>query len=81
MSDRKIAAKKPVILELETGTYYWCRCGRSENQPYCDGAHKGTGHSPLEFAVGEKKKYAMCLCKHTMKEPFCDGTHKKLEDE
>ncbi len=81
MSDRKIAAKVPVVLELEPGTYYWCRCGRSENQPYCDGAHKGTNLTPLEFTIDEKKKYAMCLCKHTAKEPFCDGKHKMLDDE
>lgn len=80
MSDRKIAAKVPVVLELEPGTYYWCSCGRSENQPFCDGAHKGTDISPLEFTVDEKKKYAMCLCKHTTKEPFCDGKHKMLKD-
>lgn len=81
MSDRKIAAKAPVVLELEPGTYYWCRCGHSKNQPYCDGAHKGSGLAPLEFTIDEKKKYALCLCKHTAKEPFCDGKHKKLDEE
>jgi len=81
MSDRKIAARLPVVLELDPGTYYWCRCGRSERQPYCDGSHKGTGIEPLEFAIEEKKKYAMCLCKRTGREPFCDGKHKTLSED
>lgn len=78
MSKPVIADKKPTVLELEAGTYYWCRCGRSENQPYCDGAHKGTGFSPMEFTLEETKRVALCNCKYTGKEPFCDGRHKHL---
>ena len=78
MSSPVIADKKPTVLELEAGTYYWCRCGRSENQPYCDGAHKGTGFSPMEFTLEETKRVALCNCKYTGKEPFCDGRHKHL---
>ncbi len=78
MSEVVIADKKPTVIELDAGTYYWCVCGRSTNQPYCDGSHAGTGFSPLCFTIEEKKKVALCNCKHTQKSPFCDGAHKKL---
>ncbi len=78
MSEPKIAAKTPAVLELEPGDYYWCRCGHSENQPFCDGAHQGTEFSPMEFKLEEKKKVALCLCKKTGNAPFCDGAHKRL---
>jgi CDGSH-type Zn-finger protein len=78
MSEPKIVDKKPVVLELEPKTYYWCTCGESTNQPYCNGAHKGTDFTPLAFEVTETKKVALCLCKHTGNAPFCDGAHTKL---
>lgn len=77
-ADPVIADKKPVILELEAGTYYWCRCGQSKAQPFCDGSHAGTNFSPLAFTLDEKKRVALCACKHTEKSPFCDGAHKRL---
>ena len=79
MSDKPVIADyKPAVLELEAGTYYWCACGRSEKQPFCDGSHAGTSFSPMEFVLTEKKRVALCNCKATENHPFCDGAHKKL---
>ena len=73
-----VADNKPQIVEVEPGTYYWCACGLSNKQPYCDGSHAGTGMGPKVFTIEEKKKVAFCLCKKTKKSPFCDGSHKGL---
>jgi CDGSH-type Zn-finger protein len=78
MSEPVIAQKHPHNLDLEPGKYWWCACGRSANQPFCDGSHKGTEFTPVEFAVEEAKKVWLCGCKHTKNQPFCDGTHKSL---
>ena len=74
-----IAKKGPYVIELDASkTYYWCSCGRSENQPFCDGSHKGTNFEPLKVKVTESKKYGLCGCKHTKNPPFCDREHSKL---
>ena len=78
MADPKIADKKPCVLEMEPGTYYWCACGESKNQPFCDGSHKGSGFAPMEAKIEEKKKVAWCACKQSKNKPFCDGTHRSL---
>lgn len=70
--------KKPKVMELEAGTYWWCACGRSKDQPFCDGSHQGTGIQPLEWKLLEKKRVAFCLCKQTKHAPLCDGTHSQL---
>ncbi|MDX1644612.1 MAG: CDGSH iron-sulfur domain-containing protein, partial [Thermoanaerobaculia bacterium] len=59
--------------------YWWCRCGRSEDQPFCDGSHAGTDFSPVKFEVEEKRRMALCRCKHTEHQPRCDGTHASLD--
>ncbi len=74
-----IANKNPMEVEFEADkTYYWCRCGRSQKQPFCDGAHEGTTFTPLEVTVEETKKAYLCMCKRTNNSPFCDGAHTKL---
>ena len=73
-----IADKKPAVLELAPGTYYWCQCGRSKSQPFCDGSHAGTGFSPVAVEITETKRVALCQCKHSKQGPMCDGTHKQL---
>ncbi len=78
MAEPKIAEKVPAVMDLEPGTYYWCACGQSKNQPFCDGSHAGSEFTPLEVKVDEPRKAALCQCKHTANSPFCDGTHSKL---
>ncbi len=79
MSDKPtIADTKPKLIEIETGTYSWCACGKSSKQPFCDGSHKGTSFTSLKFEITEKKKIALCTCKQTSNPPYCDGNHKKL---
>jgi CDGSH-type Zn-finger protein len=73
-----IAAKNPAKIHLEPGTHFWCACGRSSNQPFCDGSHKGTGLSPVVFKIDNEQDTWLCQCKHTKNKPFCDGTHKTL---
>lgn len=80
MADPKIAGKSPIRIELEEGKKYaWCTCGESSNQPWCDGAHKGSEFSPKVFVAEETKTVSMCTCKHTKNPGFCDGAHKSLD--
>lgn len=73
-----ICDTKPLVKEESTGTYYWCACGKSNSQPFCDGSHKGTGFSPKKVDLAESKTVAWCMCKQSNNPPFCDGSHKKL---
>ncbi len=73
-----IAAKSPAVLELEPGDYFWCACGKSSHQPFCDGSHKGTGFGPQKVTIERKQRVALCNCKRTGNSPFCDGTHSGL---
>jgi CDGSH iron-sulfur domain-containing protein 3 len=78
MPEPNIAQKAPYALELEAGDYHWCACGKSSNQPFCNGSHKGSEFVPMAFTLDEKKKVWLCGCKNTKNAPFCDGTHKGL---
>lgn len=78
MDEPKTAAKSPAILSLESGVYFWCACGRSANQPFCDSSHRGTGIAPIMFKIEEKQDVWLCRCKHSGNKPFCDDTHKTL---
>ena len=74
-----IAQQAPFPVEVEQGkTYYWCACGRSKGQPYCDGAHQGTGIEPQAFTAEKTGTLYLCGCKRTANAPFCDGSHKSL---
>ena len=78
MNQPTIPQKFPIVKEMAADTYYWCVCGNSKNQPFCDGAHKGTGFAPKQVVLTEAKKVAWCACKHSKNSPFCDGSHRTV---
>jgi CDGSH-type Zn-finger protein len=80
MAEPVCAKKSPYVIELEAGTYYWCACGQSINQPFCDGSHKGTKFTPVQLKLTETTKVPFCGCKRTNDAPRCDGTHKSILD-
>ena len=81
MANPVIADNKPAKLALEKGKkYYFCMCGLSKKQPFCDGSHQGTGFEPVQLEVADATKRALCMCKHTKNRPDCDGAHAKLEE-
>ncbi len=82
MSKPVIAAKVPKGVELKAGEeYHWCACGRSKNQPFCDGSHRGTDFTPVAFKAEATEQAYLCMCKHTNNPPYCDGSHKKLSED
>ncbi|HZL42260.1 MAG TPA: CDGSH iron-sulfur domain-containing protein [Verrucomicrobiae bacterium] len=78
MSEPFIFQKFPIVQKVEPGMYYWCSCGLSKSQPFCDGSHKGTGLKSKQVEITEVKTVAWCACKHSSTMPFCDGTHSRL---
>ena len=78
MAEPEVPQKAPYIMTLDAGTYFWCACGRSKNQPFCDGSHKGTEFSPVEFTLEQPQLVMLCGCKHTKEPPFCDSSHSRI---
>lgn len=79
MSSPVIAQKAPLLVDVEAGkTYWWCACGQSKRQPFCDGSHKGSAFTPVEYKAAATKPVFFCGCKHSKTAPLCDGTHKAL---
>ena len=78
MSKGAVAGSAPIKIDVETGkTYYWCSCGKSSKQPFCDGSHKGSEFSPMPWTAAENGTKFFCACKQTNNAPFCDGSHAK----
>lgn len=78
MADPVIAQKASYPVDLTPGDYWWCACGQSKKQPFCDGSHKGTEFTPKKFSVTQAETKRLCGCKHSKNAPFCDGSHKSL---
>lgn len=78
MSKAERASDTPYAVEVEAEkSYFWCACGRSDNQPFCDGSHKGSEFTPVKFTATESAKVFFCGCKSTNNQPMCDGSHKQ----
>jgi CDGSH iron-sulfur domain-containing protein 3 len=79
MSQAIPAQKSPYAVAVEAEReYWWCACGRSKSQPFCDGSHRGTGITPAPFTVAAAQEVWLCGCKGTGTRPFCDGSHNRL---
>jgi len=79
MNKPTIAQRSPIAVNVEAGkTYYWCSCGESKGQPFCDGAHKGTGFHSVPYKAEKDGTVYFCACKHSGNGPLCDGSHSKL---
>jgi len=78
MAEPITVKNSPYIVQLEPGDYWWCACGKSANQPFCDGSHKGGGFSPVKFTVTSRAPLALCGCKRSGDKPYCDGSHNSL---
>ncbi len=82
MDKPNIADNKPTAVNLTKGqTYYYCTCGNSANQPFCDGKHKGTEFTPKAFTAEKDGDAYLCQCKQSSNAPFCDGSHKTISDD
>lgn len=81
MAAPTIARTKPYLVEVREGkTYFWCACGLSSKQPYCDGSHEATEFEPVRFTADKNEEVLLCACKRTASQPFCDGAHNRLSD-
>ena len=79
MAEPMVPQRGPFAVELAPGDYWWCACGQSKRQPFCDGSHKAAGEfTPIKFTATEAQKVWLCGCKNSSNKPYCDGTHNKL---
>lgn len=79
MTKGEVAGQSPLPVDVEAGkSYFWCTCGKSSKQPFCDGSHQGSEFSPMKWTAEEDGKKFFCACKQTDGQPFCDGSHSKL---
>jgi len=82
MTEPEIAGTQPIEVKLEKGKhYFFCTCGRSSKQPFCDGSHSGTSFTSHKFEAEKDGTVWLCMCKNTGNRPFCDGTHSRLSDQ
>lgn len=82
MNKPVVSGNSPEKVTLEKDKrYFFCACGRSENQPFCDGSHKGTSFTPKPFVADKEGDAWLCCCKHTGNAPYCDGSHKQFSDD
>ncbi len=79
MANPTKAGDNPKMIKMQPGDYYWCACGESKNQPFCDGSHQGTEFTPKHVKIEEEKEVYWCMCKHSKNNSFCDGTHRNLK--
>jgi CDGSH-type Zn-finger protein len=76
MSEPKRAGDHPIPVDVTAGKrYWWCSCGRSQKQPFCDGSHKGSVFQPVEYVAEKNETLYFCACKGTHTAPLCDGSH------
>jgi CDGSH-type Zn-finger protein len=73
-----IVQKHSLKMDMEAGTYFWCSCGRSESQPFCDGSHRGTSFRPVKVVLDKPQRVKWCMCRHSGNGPFCDNKHREL---
>lgn len=78
MAEPHVYQRGPLVQQTPPGTHWFCACGRSQTQPFCDGSHRGTGLAPLKVEITEEQQVAWCGCKHSRGLPYCDGTHRTL---
>jgi CDGSH-type Zn-finger protein len=79
MADPVLAQKSPFAVNVQEGRkYWWCACGMSKKQPFCDGSHKGSGFGPVEYQATASRTVYFCGCKRTGKSPLCDGAHNRI---
>jgi len=75
----EVGGREPIAVAVTKGAeYWWCACGRSKSQPFCDGSHAGTGIAPLRYAAERDRTVYFCTCKATGRSPMCDGSHARL---